>query len=81
MIIFTDEAANIFGGIAPSPAITHVSRDFASILDEIARGNIPCGTGQPFDVNYKAPNPNANPWPPQEQNPFAQTQVIGQHMT
>lgn len=45
-----------------------MTKDFAEILDEIANGIIPSGTGQPFTVEpivefeTGSSNPKSNPW-------------------
>lgn len=75
MIIYTDSTSE-FIGTSLTPAHTYAAMtDFSNILDDLARGNIPCGTGEPFPVNWDNksndnqvpwfeghPNTNPNPW-------------------
>ena len=63
-IIYTDQLSNANGQpINNTPAAIYAGvRDFASILDNIASGEIPCATGQPFPVNWKANADNELPW-------------------
>lgn len=66
MIIYTDSNVGLFG-TQMTPAHTHAATtDFANILDDLARGNIPCNTGKPFPVNWKTENNNVDendlPW-------------------
>lgn len=64
MIIYTD-SASIFGEEQITPAHTHLAtNDMSAILDDIARGNIPTGTGQPFPVNWKTDQNSQNPQDP-----------------
>lgn len=54
MILYTDNASSVFGGIGQlTPAHTHVATtNFSNILDDISMGHIPCGSGQPFPVEW-----------------------------
>lgn len=65
MIIYTDSNSE-FIGTNLTPAHTHAATtDFANILDDLSKGNIPCGTGQPFPVNWEndsKTDPNQPPW-------------------
>lgn len=64
MIIYTDSNVAMFGneGTQLTPAHTYATTsNFANILDDLAKGNIPCGTGQPFPVNWKTETNNNNP--------------------
>ena len=44
------------------------TNDFALILDEITKGNLPVGTGKPFPVNFddekETPKSFSSPWDP-----------------
>lgn len=61
MIIYTDSNTGVFG-TQITPAHTHAATtDFSNILDDLANGNIPCGTGQPFPVNWKTDGDNIDP--------------------
>ena len=67
MIIYTDSQTSVFG-TQITPAHTHAATtDFSNILDDLANGNIPCGTGEPFPVNWSTDQPNVQdanrpPW-------------------
>ena len=73
-IIYTDQLASGNGGpINTTPAAIYAGvRDFATILDNIASGEIPSNTGQPFPVNwndkgkdlpwFEGGPSNTNPW-------------------
>ena len=58
MMLFIDDNSSLFGqdGVELTPALTHfATTDFAAILDDLVKGNIPTNTGQPFNVNWKQP--------------------------
>ncbi len=64
MIIYTDQVANMFGTeLTPAHTYAMIS-DFSKILDAISRCDIPTGTGEPFPVNWKTEEDDANrpPW-------------------
>lgn len=69
MIIYTDSDAMVFGDGGGCSEITPahhylLTTDFSIILDELANGNIPCGTGKPFPVNWKNDSADDNLAPP-----------------
>lgn len=40
-------------GIEMSPAMAYsAENDLSHILDDIAKGDLPCGSGEPFPVNW-----------------------------
>lgn len=46
-----------------TPAHTYaMTNDFSKILDGLVNGEIPCGSGRPFDVNWNSDNSNQLPW-------------------
>lgn len=52
-IIYTDSLVSEKGTLLnTSPAATYATTDLSTILDNIASGEIPCGTGVPLDVNW-----------------------------
>ena len=54
-IIYTDTACGSDGiPLNTSPAATYATTDLSTILDLIEKGEIPCGTGVPIDVNWKS---------------------------
>lgn len=65
MIIYTDSEVNpeeLFGTRNVTPAHLHLlTKDFSTILDDLASGKIPTGTGQPFDVNWDDEKETENP--------------------
>lgn len=53
-MIITQDA---FGSKPRTPAHIYVYQsDFAKILEDIEKGLIPCGSGQPFPVEFSDPN-------------------------
>ena len=56
MILYTNGNAVSLsgeGGIEMTPAHTYaMTTDFSKILDGLANGDIPCGSGIPFNVNW-----------------------------
>lgn len=62
MIIYSDGAL----GMKPiTPAHRYVfQHDFTKILEDIDKGEIPCGSGQPFPVEFANPDdaPKASSW-------------------
>ncbi len=60
-IIYIDKVADENGNLLnTTPAATFATTDLSTILDNIANGVIPCGTGKPFPVNW-GPDDKA-PW-------------------
>lgn len=54
MLIISDGP---IGSTPITPAHRYVYQgDFAKILEDIERGEIPCGSGQPFPVEFADPN-------------------------
>ena len=46
-----------------TPAHTYImTTDFSKILDGLVNGEIPCGSGRPFDVNWTSDKSNRVPW-------------------
>lgn len=71
-IIYTDQiiGANNGGIINNTPGAAYAGvNDFATILDNIASGEIPSGTGEPFPVNWNESPDNEPPWFPDGPNP------------
>lgn len=69
MIIYTDlkNPEELYGSKNVTPAHVYAAvNDFSVILEELAKGNIPSGTGQPFDVNWNTEENenfnNGSPW-------------------
>lgn len=61
MILYTDKGimpTNPNGtAVEMTPAHTYaMTNDFSKILDGLARGEIPCGSGRPFNVNWANDN-------------------------
>jgi hypothetical protein len=52
MIIETEQQSIFPPGVPVTPATTHVGSDWETILRDISNGLIPCGTKQPFPVNW-----------------------------
>jgi hypothetical protein len=52
-IIYIDNVADENGNLLnTTPAATFATTDLSTILDNIANGSIPCGTGKPLPVNW-----------------------------
>ena len=64
MIIETQSTDEMVFGEQPTPAHYYTgTANLADILDDMARGNIPVNTGQPFPVIWKGDmDPNTPPW-------------------
>lgn len=65
-IIYTDQFIGGNGGpVNLTPAATYAGvTNFATILDNIASGEIPSGSGQPFPVNWNTNPEDDLPWFP-----------------
>lgn len=62
-IIYTDNPIGANGlPINTTPGATYIKTDLASILDCIARGEIQCGTGQPYPVDWNTSPDEQLPW-------------------
>lgn len=63
-IIYADQIINGNGGPSNlTPAATYAGvTNFATLLDNIASGEIPSGSGQPFPVNWKSEPADDVPW-------------------
>jgi len=62
MIMYVNQLDSAVTPADNTPAGIYVGvTDFAQILDCIASGEIPTGTGQPLPVNWN-PDPNNLPW-------------------
>lgn len=71
-IIYADQMSGDGVDINMSPATIYSGViNFATILDNIANGEIPVASGRPFPVNWKSSDddmpwypdkPNTNPW-------------------
>lgn len=62
-IIYTDTLTSENGSLLnTTPAATYATTDLATILDNIAKGEIQCGTGVPLDVNWNLPEDQRPPW-------------------
>lgn len=64
-IIYTDQLASNNDGnpVNATPAAIYAGiTDFAVFLSNIATGEIPSGTGQPFPVNWNSENEDYLPW-------------------
>lgn len=62
MIIYTD---GVLGSKPITPAHRYVwQHDFAKIIEDIDKGEVPCGSGQPFQVEFEDPNdaPHQTSW-------------------
>lgn len=76
MIIYTDSIGTNISGVEMTPAHVYgVTRDFSTILDEIANGNLPTNTQQPFPVNWSNDDSgnNESPWSPDNQQYYQQS--------
>ena len=67
MILYADKGnMSMDANGAPTemtPAHTYImTTDFSKILDGLVNGDIPCGSGRPFDVNWNNDNSNHVPW-------------------
>ena len=60
----TDEYGNVLN---TTPAATYATTDLSAILDNIASGEIPTGTGKPLPVNWE--NKDNPPWAPDGPTP------------
>ena len=69
-IIYTDSVVGDDGNLLnTTPAATYATTDLSTILDNIASGEIQCGTGVPLDVNWN--EDSKIPW--EEYGPVSDT--------
>lgn len=62
-IIYTDAVVGGNGELVDnSPAANFASASLATILDNIARGTIECGTGKPYPINTRTSPQEEPPW-------------------
>lgn len=67
MTIYVQSSNELSFGEPATPAHYYTgTTNFANILDDMVKGNIPINTGTPFPVVWKSDNidPNGAPWDP-----------------